>query len=241
MTPSTAQRVAAVVTADTGGDGEVFLLIHGIGVSSRYFERLIPQLARYGRVVAIDLPGFGRAPRPGRAYSVEDFAAVAAHTIDRLQLPACVVVGHSMGAQIAARLARDRPDALLALALLGPVVSPRDRSLLRSTLRLAQDTLGETPRANWLVLNDYVRCGPRWYLSVVPSMLAYRLEDDLPAIDVPVVVVRGVRDPIAGRGWVAALAALGRNASAIEVPGSRHLVMHARPAATARCLAEVAR
>ncbi|MDQ1584064.1 MAG: hypothetical protein QOF36_2118 [Microbacteriaceae bacterium] len=234
------ERVPAVVTADIGGGSIVFLLIHGIGVSSRYFERLIPQLAHYGRVVAIDLPGFGRAPRPARAYSVEDFAIVAADVIDRLHLEACVVVGHSMGTQVATRLALDRPDAVAALALLGPVMSPPDRSLARSTLRLAQDTLGETPRANWLVLNDYVRCGPRWYLSVLPSMLAYRLENDLPAIDVPVIVVRGVRDPIAGREWVAALAALGPNISAVEVPGSRHLVMHARPATTARCLAAVA-
>ncbi|GAA1441814.1 alpha/beta fold hydrolase [Leifsonia poae] len=236
MSPANLTRSPAVVTADTGGDGTVYLLIHGIGVSSRYFERLVPRLAPNGRVVTIDLPGFGRAPKPDRPYTVEDFAEVVADVVDRLRLGSCVVVGHSMGSQVATRLALRRPDAVAALALIGPVIDARERSAVVSGLRLAQDTIGERPRANWLVLSDYLRCGLPWYLAVLPSMLAYRIEDDLREVTAPVTLIRGAGDPIARTDWLRMLAERGPAATAVEVAGARHLVIHSHPAETARQL-----
>ncbi len=52
------------VTSDTGAGDLTYLLVHGIGVSSRYFERLIPVTSRRARVIAVDLPGFDTAPKP---------------------------------------------------------------------------------------------------------------------------------------------------------------------------------
>jgi len=238
-------RARAVVTVDTGAppdgsNGPDYLLIHGIGVSSRYFERIIPLLARRARVVAVDLPGFGRAPKPGRALGVDDFAECVAAVVDELGLSGCVVFGHSMGTQVATRLAIDRPEAVAALALMGPVMDPRDRSPFRAAALLALDCAGERPRANWLVLSDYARCGLRWYLAVLPSMLTYRIEDDIPLVDCPVLVLRGERDPIARAGWVSVLAASARRGGAKTIDGARHLAMHTRPEATDGLLALLA-
>lgn len=232
--PSTNLRrqPAAIVTIDTGSGDTTYLLVHGIGVSSRYFERLIPVLARHARVVAVDLPGFGKNPKPGRAMSVEDFAESVAVVVDGLGLAGCVVVGHSMGTQVATRLALIRPDAVSAVALMGPVMDPRDRGPFRAAALLAVDTIGERPRANWVVLTDYLRCGVRWYLTVLPSMLTYRIEDDVPQLACPVLVIRGVRDPIARSGWSSVLAASAQRGGATSVDGARHLVMHSRPEAT---------
>lgn len=227
----------AVVTRDIGGVGPVFVLVHGIGVSSRYFERLVPALSPRGRVICVDLPGFGVAPRPAHPLTVADFALVLAAALDRLGVRNCVIVGHSMGTQVATRLALDRPDLVSALALLGPVMDPSDRGVVRAALRLGRDVLGESLRGNWVVLSDYVRCGMRWYLAILPSMLGYRIEEDLPRISVPVIVIRGVRDPIARRPWVAALAARTRWGRAVSVDGARHLVMHAQPQETAALIA----
>lgn len=231
----------AVVTVDTGADGrgtDVFVLVHGIGVSSRYFERLVPVLARHGRVIALDLPGFGRArcPRPPRAYTVADYAAVVGRAIDRLGVGPCVVVGHSMGAQIAAELAVTRPESVARAVLLGPVVPPRDRTVVRAGFRLLRDTLREGPRANRLVIADYLACGPRWYLAVLPSMLAYRLEEVVRRVRAPLTVVRGARDPIAGEEWARALAAGAPRGRFVRVPGCPHVVMHAAPERTAAAI-----
>lgn len=236
----------AVVTVDTGrsGDGttgeDVFVLVHGIGVSSRYFERLVPPLARRGRVIALDLPGFGAARdrRPSRPYTVEDYATVVGRAMDRLGLGRCVIVGHSMGAQIAAHLAAIRPEKVARLALVGPVMAPSDRSPLRAGLRLLVDTLRESPRANRLVIADYLACGPRWYLAVLPSMLAFRLEDAVRRVAAPAAVLRGSRDPIARAGWARRLAEVAPEGRFAEVPGCPHVVMHRAPE---RVAAELAR
>jgi pimeloyl-ACP methyl ester carboxylesterase len=229
------------VTSDTGSGEATYLLIHGIGVSSRSFERLIPLTSLRARVVAVDLPGFGRAPKPGHAMTVEDFAASVSAVIDDLQLTGCVVVGHSMGTQVATRLALVRPDAVSALALIGPVMDPRDRSPLRPAVLLGRDTVGESVRANWLVLSDYVRCGIRWYLSVLPSMIAYRIEDDLPQLNCPVLVIRGERDPIARADWVTTLSETAPIGAGRTVRGARHLAMHAKPEATDALLSALVR
>ena len=233
-------RPEAVVVSDSGSAGPCYLLVHGIGVSSRYFERLVPLLAESGRVVVVDLPGFGRAPKPAEAMTVEDFAEVVARVIDRLGLGRCMVVGHSMGTQVATRLAIEHPESVASLALLGPVSDPRDRTALRSAFRLALDTLGESPRGNWLVLSDYLRCGIRWYLRVLPSMLAYRIEDEVARVCAPVLVIRGERDPIARDDWVRALAQRAPLGRAHAVNGARHLVMHAQPRRTADLLIQLA-
>lgn len=234
------QQANAVVTVDTGSGDTTYLLVHGIGVSSRSFERLVPVLARSARVVAVDLPGFGRNPKPGHPMGVEDFAAAVAAVVDDLGLAGCVVLGHSMGAQVVTRLAIDRPDAVSAVALMGPVMDPRDRTPFRAAALLALDTVGESPRANVVVLTDYIRCGLRWYLTVLPSMLTYRIEDDVPRLDQPVLVLRGERDPIARVGWVSVLAASARRGGARSIGGSRHLAMHAKPEQTAALLAALA-
>jgi pimeloyl-ACP methyl ester carboxylesterase len=232
--------VPTVATVDTGGTGTTYLLIHGIGVSSRYFERLVPELAQTGRVIAVDMPGFGGLPKPDRRMTVEDFARSVAGTMDRLGLPPCVIVGHSMGTQVASNLAITRPDLVRAVALIGPVMDPRSRGAVHAALRLGRDTLGESPRANRLVIGDYLRCGIRWYLKVLPSMLAYRTEDDLPEIAVPTLVARGENDPIAPESWTRSLAAAGPLSRAETIAGGRHLVMHARPRETAAALSALA-
>jgi len=227
----------SVVTVDTGGTGTTYLLVHGIGVSSRYFERLIPVLAETGRVVAIDLPGFGGRPKPDMPMGVEDFAASVAEVMDTLALPPCVIVGHSMGTQVAVALATMRPESVGALVLIGPVMDPRARGAVHAALRLGWDTLGERPRANRLVLGDYLRCGLRWYLAVLPSMLAYRIEDDLSTIEVPTLIVRGESDPIAPDPWMRQLGAAALRSTVATVSGARHLVMHAKPRETAAAIA----
>lgn len=233
----------AVVTVDTGAvDARpVFVLVHGIGVSSRYFERLVPALAQQGRVFAVDLPGFGRAKRQRTAHplSIEDFADAVAEAMEGAGLVDAVVVGHSMGTQIAVSLAARRPDLVRGLSLLGPVTAPSDRNAVKSGVLLGVDTLRESPRGNRLVVADYLRCGPRWYLATLPAMLDYPIERELEAVRVPTLVVRGARDPIARADWVAELARRS-GGRAVTVPSVPHLVMHGAPWRTAALIAQLA-
>jgi pimeloyl-ACP methyl ester carboxylesterase len=80
-------------------DGRPFVLVHGIGVSSRYFHPSAAQLAKYGTVYLVDLPGYGSAPNPRRDVTISDHANVLlAPTMD----PAARGFWHATG-----RLMRD--------------------------------------------------------------------------------------------------------------------------------------
>lgn len=242
----------AVVTVDTGPQrpgpqhtdqsAPVFVLVHGIGVSSRYFERLVPALAEEGRVVALDLPGFGKAKpyRPGRGLSIAEFADSVAALLDDAGIADAVVIGHSMGTQVAVCLAARRPDLVRGLALLGPVMAPQDRNALKAGVLLGIDTLREDARGNRIVIGDYLHCGPAWYLATLPAMLEYRIEDELEHTTVPVVVVRGARDPIARDEWVADMATRS-GGTAARVPSVAHLVMHGAPWRTAALITPLVR
>ncbi|MET4637092.1 alpha/beta hydrolase [Mycetocola sp. 2940] len=223
--------------ASPGAGSQAFVLVHGIGVSSRYFERLAGELCRFGTVHVVDLPGFGAAPRPERQLTVEAGAALLAEFLRSEGLAGAILLGHSMGTQFVVETAAVHPTGVAGIVLAGPVVDERARMPWQQGMRLARDTLRETPVANWIVATDYVRSGIRWYLTELPVMIGYRTEQRLPLVSVPVLVLRGERDPIAPRGWSARLTATARNGRLVEVPGAAHVVQHTKAAEVAEILA----
>ena len=216
----------ATVHIHTSGAGATtYVLIHGIGVSSRYFRPLAEELSRDAVVHSVDLPGHGRVPKPARTLSVPDYARVLWAALDRLGVETPVLVGHSMGAQIAAEMALSG-RLLAGVVLLGPTNYAAERGLWRQALRLGQDTLREPPSVNAVVFTDYgFRCGPSWYLKTTPAMLGYHIEDAIGGIQAPLLIGRGARDPIVPRRWIEELAALRPGAQTAEVAGEAHVLM----------------
>jgi len=101
------------------GAGPVALLIHGTGASTHSWRGLMPLLARRFTVVAMDLPGhaFTGTPPPSQL-SLPGMAHAVAALVDALGLEVSVLVGHSAGAAIGARIVLDKllaPDALAAI------------------------------------------------------------------------------------------------------------------------------
>ena len=177
--------------------GATFVLLHGIGMSHRYFRKLRAALDAVGTAFALDLPGFGATPKPHHALSVAEYAQFTGRMLDALDINSCVLVGHSMGAQFAVELAAQRPSLVSHLVLIGPVVDSRRRTLLQQGLALARDSIRERPSTNAIVFGDYARCGPRRYLAELGAMLGYPTEDRIGSVQAPVLVMRGARDPIA--------------------------------------------
>lgn len=200
----------------------VFVLVHGIGMSHRYFARLQAELIPFGDTVVLDLPGFGGMPRPDEPLGVTDFADVIAHALQDAQLSSCIVIGHSMGAQFATELAVQHPELVAAVVLIGPVTDTSHSSAGRNAAVLALDTLLERPVTNLLVGAAYLRCGLRWYLAELPVMLGYRLDERLAAVTQPVLILRGSLDPIASRRWCRRLARAARDGRVVELPGQAH-------------------
>lgn len=216
----------------------VFVLLHGIGMSHRYLARLQRELAKVGAVYSFDLPGFGATPKPPGAVSVRSYARFVEHLLDRRGIGSCVLVGHSMGVQFAIELATQRPDLVSHLVLIGPVVDRAHRTVGAQALALGLDCLLEPLSVNAIVLTDYLRCGPRWYLKELPEMMSYPTEDRIAGVQAPVLVVRGGNDPAAGEAWCRYLVERARAARLLQVPGRAHVVQHSASALVAGSVVE---
>ncbi|RJU02275.1 alpha/beta hydrolase [Arthrobacter frigidicola] len=213
-----------------------FVLIHGIGMSHRYLDRLHAELTATADTYAVDLPGFGPNPSPGPALSVEDHAAVLSDLLAEAGVARCILVGHSMGAQIATAAVLRDPQRVSGIVLIGPVVDRRRRSVWRQAAALGHDSLRELPSANFIVITDYLRTGLRWYLKTLRPMMEYHLETALPSVECPVLVMRGSRDPVAREPWCRELAEAAPNGAFREIPGQPHVAQQGAPGAVAEAI-----
>lgn len=219
-------------------DDRVFVLVHGIGVSSRYFQPLASELAHHGRVYLIDLPGYGAAPNPRRDVTIADHAAVLASFLRRSELVNPVLVGHSWGSQVVSMLARDHPDVSERIVLMAPTLEPSARRFWVAARNLLADALREPPVVFGIALTDYLlRCGLPYLMRQVPYMLRDAIETRLGALRARVLIVNGDRDAIVATPWARRLSELGQAIEFREVHGP-HVIMHTDPVMIARHITE---
>ncbi|MEU1971244.1 alpha/beta hydrolase [Microbacterium sp. NPDC019599] len=224
----------ATMAVDTRGAGShTFLLVHGIGMGRSVFADLTRHLVPHGRVVAIDLPGYGEAPEPPRTLTIERNADLVAAFARRRRYRDLTIVGHSMGAQIAAEVVARHPDVARRIVLVGPTVDPRARRASAQLGRLAKDIAIESPLVWARGAREYVRAGPNLGTKL-RAMLVHRLERTLPRVRVPALVLRGEDDVVAPREWCEAVVRLLPDGSLAEVPGHGHetMIRDAAPAAS---------
>lgn len=193
-------HAGATMIAERRGRGpRVYVLVHGIGMGRTVFADLAGRLGD-GEVIALDLPGYGEAPEPRRVLTMERTAdLVAAYLRARVRRPA-VIIGHSMGAQVALEVAVRHPSVVDRIVLVGPTVDPAARTASRQVGRLLRDIAVESPRVIALGAREYLRAGPR-IRAKFRSMLVHHPEDKLPRAHVPALVLRGEKDLVAPADW----------------------------------------
>lgn len=217
-------------------DDATFVLVHGIGTSHRYMARLHDRLTAHGVVFSIDLPGFGGMPKPAVSGSIPAMARALGELLTQLGVEQAVLIGHSMGCQWVVELAVQRPGLASSVVLIGPVTDNEHRSVIAQSVALGRDILGETVDANVSVLMDYLRCGPAWYTRQLRFMIAYPIEQRVAMLTVPVLIVRGGNDPIAGLAWCRRLRGSAKSGALVGVPGHRHVVQFTAARAVASAI-----
>ena len=216
------------------GAGEPVLLLHGLGVSGRYFGPLAGVLAARRHVIVPDLPGWGRSERPSRPLGVGGAADVLAEVLRRRGQGAVAIVANSFGCQVALMLAQRRPELVGPLILVGPTVDPRYRSWSVHAVRLALDSVREPPALWRILFTDYARMGPRRVAATASAALEDRPEDRVARIRQPILVVRGERDAICTLEWAAACASLTPRGSFAPVAKAAHAAHFSHPLVVAR-------
>lgn len=204
------------------GRGTPVVLLHGIGRSGLVWNNVVEGLKTEPyRVVAFDLLGFGDSPKPAWPdYTLDDHARAVIASLEKLRLgqPA-VLVGHSMGALVAARVARLRPDIVRHLVLYEmPLLEglPKKRSYqlrLNIYYRIAQRIIEYKPvfnRANVKRVQKMARKIAGFGLteaswqpfvkSLQNAILKQTTADDIKNLKMPMDVIYGRLDMLVIRG-----------------------------------------
>lgn len=212
-----------------GGNGEVLVLVHGLGGSTNTWFPQAQVLKRDLRLVAYDLAGSGRTP-------VKDGISIAGHVDDLLEVVRAAagdgrahLAGHSLGTIICQHFAAQHPERVASLALIGPFPEPPDaaRTALRDRAAKARkegmngiadaivaggtsdDTKVNQPAAAAFVRESLMAQPPEGYARNCEALAEAR-SADLSRIACPTMLVTGDQDrtapPDVGRAMASAIA-----------------------------------
>jgi pimeloyl-ACP methyl ester carboxylesterase len=204
------------------GEGEPLILIHGLGSYIPAWKKNIATLSNHYRVIAVDLPGFGKSYKSSNEYSMSFFAETVLKLQEALGINSATWVGHSMGGQISLNAALTYPDKIKRLVLVSPAgfeqfsdqegammtqfVTPASikstpDSMVRQTFRTTFYDF--TEEAAFMAEDRVAIRGSddfdgyaRAYAESVQAMLEEPVYDQLPKISQPTLIIFGKQDAL---------------------------------------------
>jgi 2-hydroxy-6-oxonona-2,4-dienedioate hydrolase len=154
--------VHARVSVDPAPAGALpVVLVHGIGVASRFMVPVAKLLAPYHPVYAPDLPGFGKSGKPNRILSLVELTDAMAWWTREIGLESAAFLGNSFGCQIVVDLALRYPELVERAVLQGPTMDPRARTAWRQIARWLRNSRREPFSHGLISAREYPRCGLR--------------------------------------------------------------------------------
>jgi 2-hydroxy-6-oxonona-2,4-dienedioate hydrolase len=204
-------------------DAPPVVLVHGLVVSSRYLVPLGEDLASEYRVYTPDLPGFGRSDKPSHVLDTAELADYLVSWMRAIGVPRATLIGNSYGCQTIAQVAVRHPECVERAVLIGPTMDVIGRNAPEQVRRLLVDATREPLSAILVQLRDFLDVGP-WRAAVTfRNSLRDRIEEHLPQMHFPVLVLRGARDPIVPPRWAATVTQLLPMGQLLTVPGAAHI------------------
>jgi pimeloyl-ACP methyl ester carboxylesterase len=223
-------RMFARVSAQPPGNGRLpIVLVHGLVISSRYMEPLAAILGRDFRVLAPDLPGFGESDKPRHVLDIDELADALALWLEAEGIARAAFIGNSFGCQVLAALALRHPAVVDRLVLQGPTVDPAARNLVVQFWRDIVNGRREPRPMGPLARIDYAKAGIRRALATARILIRDRIEERLPLIDAPTLVLHGSRDPVSPERWAEEAARLLPHGRLVVVQGATHTMNYTYP------------
>jgi len=236
------------------GHGPPVVFLHGLGASMYAWRKNLAAVAAAGfRVIAFDNRGFGLSDKPPAPYDNAAYAQLAVALMDSLEIPAAVLVGHSMGGAIAAEVAIEYPQRVRGLVLVGSaglgtrepllfrvarwpvlgsaVVALRGRGL---TARLLKSTYFDPSKVTEADVDQYYApvALPGYGRALRAALRQFDfdgLEGRLDRIVAPTVVLWGEEDRWVPLGVGRALASGITRSAFVSVPRAGHSVQEESP------------
>ncbi len=220
-------RIHARVRVDLSPPGALpVVLVHGIGAASRYMAPTAELLAPYHPVYAPDLPGFGESSKPRRALNLTELTDALAEWMQAVGLERAALLGNSVGCQIIADLALRYPDRIDRAVLQGPTVDPHARTARQQILRWLRNNRHERSSQALISAKAYWKCGVGRLIRTFRYALNDRIEEKLPRMNVPTLVVRGSLDTIVPQLWAEEATRLLPGGRLVVLPGAPHTVVY---------------
>jgi pimeloyl-ACP methyl ester carboxylesterase len=217
------------------------VLVHGQVISSLYMVPTARLLAPAFPVLAPDLPGFGLSGKPRRVLDIRGLADMLGAWMDAVGLRSAALVANSLGCQIVVDLAVRRPELAAALVLAAPTIDRHARNAGIQIVRWLKDVPYERPSLALVHLRDFALAGPHRALQTFRFTLADRIEEKLPRIQAPTLVVRGERDPIVPQRWAEEVTRLLPRGRLVVIPRGPHCVNYSSAESFARVVADFLR
>lgn len=98
---------------------ETILLLHGWGQNKEAWESIRPLLEQNFKVIALDLPGFGKEKKPSSNWTIQNYSQWLVKKVETLEIKNLILIGFSFGGRIAAYTASRNPKWLKGLVLIG--------------------------------------------------------------------------------------------------------------------------
>ena len=241
-----------------GQAGPPVVLLHGLGSSSADWPAQLAVLEPRYRVVAVDLPGHGGSPLPPGSLTIERMAGDVGALLGGLDVGPSHVLGLSLGACVALRLALGAPGRVRSLTLVNPfarvqATGPADVARLALRLVLLGTAPMDTVAAHvarrlfpWpeqralyeSAVRSLAATPRRAYFAAMRALVRFDARGQVAAVRQPTLIVAGDRDTSVPLGAKLALAAAIPRARLLVVPASGHATPHDQPEAFNRAMLE---
>jgi pimeloyl-ACP methyl ester carboxylesterase len=232
MSPSSRLDFPPYVLWETrAGSGTPVALIHGLSGSSRWWSRNIDALASRHLVAAVDLVGFGRNSRffgtPVVLPPFSEVTALLARWLETFGEPVHLA-GHSMGGQIAIRLAAERPDLVRSLMLVDATGMPFHLDPRPHIRPLPKPPYGG-PGILRVLVPDFLRAGPSSVAVAGTRVMRGDMRERMHALRVPTLLVWGENDPLVPLPFGQAMQQEIEGSRLVVIPRAAHVAMWDAP------------
>lgn len=211
-----------IAYVDEGAGESTLLFVHGLGSNLQAWNKTIETLEKSYRCIALDLPGYGKSSKKEYDFGMQFFAENVQDFIDALQLENVVLVGHSMGGQVAMHTVLNTEARIDKLVLMAPAgfetfetsevewfekyVTP---AFIKATppnqiIRNFELNFYKMPEDARFMIEDRMKLKGTeeydYYCNMIPQCVTAMLEEpvfaSMPKIEIPTLILFGENDQL---------------------------------------------
>jgi 3-oxoadipate enol-lactonase len=226
------------------------LLLHGLGANGSSWLLQIPTLSDSGfRILAPDLPGFGKSTFPEAGLSIKQMSAIMAELLKALNIDSAHVVGISMGGVLALQLVLDYPQMVDKLVLVNTFAKLRPSNLaawsyflfrfilvytvgIPSQAKAVAKRLFPDPKQEQIrtiLVDQILQANPKAYRASMRALALFDVQKRLKEIHSSTLVVTGEKDTTVPLPVQQALVAGIPNARQTFISNAGHAVIVEQP------------